>query len=351
MQLQLFDIQTSAKFPTTRYQGSKLKYIDWIMHCTNDLSFDTVLDAFGGTGSVAYRFKQNGKKVVYNDILKFNSIIGKALIENDSIILDDYEVDLILKEDKDTNYPNFIQNTFQDIYYTDEENKWLDIVLKNIQKIDNTYKKAIAYFALFQACIIKRPYNLFHRKNLYIRTQEVKRTFGNKKTWDTPFETHFRNFVNEANNAIFSNKQNNIAINKNIFDVNEHFDLVYIDTPYISEKGIGTDYHGFYHFLEGMINYDEWERNIDYNSKHKKLLSQKSAWTKSDQIEDSFDKLIDQFKSSILLISYRSDGIPSIENIQNKLERIGKKVTLYQSKDMKYVLSNKQSNEVLLLAQ
>ena len=73
-QLSLFDeLPTVAKFPTTRYQGSKLKFIDWIWDCIKDIPFQTVLDAFGGTGCVAYRLKQEGKTVTYNDLL----LIGK----------------------------------------------------------------------------------------------------------------------------------------------------------------------------------------------------------------------------------------------------------------------------------
>ena len=50
-QLALFDdVETVAKFPSTRYQGSKLKFVDWIWNCIKDVPFNTVLDAFGGTG-------------------------------------------------------------------------------------------------------------------------------------------------------------------------------------------------------------------------------------------------------------------------------------------------------------
>ena len=38
-------------------------------------------------------------------------------------------------------------------------------------------------------------------------------------------------------------------MNSDIFDVKDDYDLVYIDTPYISQKGGGVDYHDFYHFL------------------------------------------------------------------------------------------------------
>jgi adenine-specific DNA methylase len=225
------------------------------------------------------------------------------------------------------------------------------MVVNNIRLIPNEYKKAIAFFALFQSCIIKRPYNLFHRKNLYIRFQEVKRSFGNKVTWDTPFDTHFKNFIQEANNAVFSNCQKNISINKDISSIKNNFDLVYIDSPYISENGVGLDYLDFYHFLEGIMNYDNWAEMIDPKSKHKRLKLKKSDWNKKDKIEFAFESLIEQFRDSILVISYRSDGIPSIEKIKDILILNGKKITIHESNEMKYVLSNKKSSEILIVAE
>ena len=124
--------------------------------------------------------KQNGKQVIYNDILKFNHAIGKALIENNHTILNDDDIEFILTK-RNIVYPTFIEDNFNGIFYLDEENKWLDMVIKNIKDISNEYKQSIALFALFQSCIIKRPYNLFHRSNLHIRTQDVERSFGNKK--------------------------------------------------------------------------------------------------------------------------------------------------------------------------
>jgi len=59
-----------VRIPTTRYQGSKGKLVDWIWENIKDLDFSTVLDAFGGTGVVGYYLKQKGKQVFYNDYLK-----------------------------------------------------------------------------------------------------------------------------------------------------------------------------------------------------------------------------------------------------------------------------------------
>ena len=351
-QLSLFSeyIPTVAKFPTTRYQGSKQKFVDWIWECVKDISFHSALDAFGGTGSVSFRLKEEGKKVTYNDILPFNHIIGKALIENRNTYLDDFEVDVLLKKDEGITYPDFIERTFKDIYFTDEENRWLDIVSTNIRRMDDCYKQSIAYFALFQSCIIKRPYNLFHRKNLYVRLQEVERSFGNKKTWDTPFEVHFRKFVEEANNSIFDNGEICRSINQNVFDVETNYDFVYIDTPYLNEKGIGVDYADFYHFLNGLVDYDNWDDRIDYKSKHFRLFRQPNVWNDSETIHQAFEKLFAQFRHSTMAISYRSNGIPTIDELVCILERLGKKVRIHQSNNMKYVLSTKESHEVLIVA-
>jgi adenine-specific DNA methylase len=339
-----------VKFPTTRYQGSKSKVIPWIESKLNNLSFDSVLDAFGGTGAVSFMFKKMGKEVHYNDILKFNYYIGLALIENNKEILTEEEVEDVLKQKSNLEYPNFISRTFSDIYFTDEENQWLDIVAFNISKLENKYKKAIAYFAIFQSCIIKRPYNLFHRKNLYVRTAEVERSFGNKKTWDTPFETHFRKFVIQANKSLVDNEKNNKSLNKDVFDLNDEYDLVYFDTPYISNKGSGVDYLDFYHFLEGIVNYEKWADLLDKNSKNKKIRSKKNAWSDKKEIKKAFADLFFKYQKSILVVSYRDDGIPSIDELIDMLKELGKTTSIHKI-DYKYALSKTASKEVLIIAE
>ncbi len=345
-----FEIQTKSKFPSTRYQGSKAKFVDWIWHEISHIPFHTVLDAFGGTGSVAYKLKDNGKAVTYNDILPFNAIIGKAIIENNSELLDESDVNFILEERPTIKYPTFIADNFKDIYYTDEENHWLDIVRYNISTIENEYKRAIAWFALFQSCIIKRPYNLFHRKNLYVRLMNVKRSFGNKKTWDTPFDIHFRTFVDEANHAVFNNGTNCLVLNQDALSIENRYDLVYIDTPYINEKGVGVDYADFYHFLNGLVYYDNWKNLIDYNSKHHRLKRTYNIWADKDNIIFGFNQLIERFKSSILVFSYRSNGIPSINSLINLLEKYGRDNKLHYSREIKYALSDTNSKEVLIVS-
>jgi adenine-specific DNA-methyltransferase len=349
-QLQLFPDYFQPCPPSTRYQGSKLKLIGWIWDNIKSLSFHTALDAFGGTGSVAYHLKANSKKVTYNDNLRFNHLIGKAIIENTSIQLSHNEAEKLFIKKDHTKYHQFIGETFSDIYFTDDENTWLDIVCQNISSMSCEYQQALAFYSLFQACIAKRPYNLFHRRNLYMRTSEVKRSFGNKATWDTPFETHFHSFLGEANRAVFDTGIPCSSLCHDALEVPGEFDLVYIDTPYLNGNGQGVDYFQFYHFLEGLCDYAAWPARINTSRKHIPLNGDRSAWSDPRRSETAFGELFEKYQKSILVVSYRSDGIPSVETLIDLLRKYKKKVKAVHYGEYKYVLSkNSNSKEVLLI--
>lgn len=338
----------SEPIPSTRYQGSKAKLVNWIWECTKDLEFNNVLDIFGGTGVVGYIYKRKGKTVYYNDYLRSNYLVGLSLIENNNTRLTNGDIQWLLEPDPSGDYRRFISETFKDIYYTDEENQWLDRVVHKISQLENLYKMALAYNALFQACLVKRPFNLFHRKNLYLRLAKVSRTFGNKATWDKPFPDHFYNFLYEVNGLVFDNGHENKALNMAACEVEGNFDLVYIDPPYINQTGITVDYLQFYHFLEGLAKYDTWVQRIDYKFKHKCFKRDNNPWNDPKRLRQAFKELFERFKDGILVVSYREDGIPAIIEIVEYLESLGKKVNV-ETLDYKYVLSNSRSREVLVI--
>ena len=182
-------------FPTTRYQGSKRKLVPWLLSCLDQLEFESVLDLFGGTASVSYALKRQGKRVHYNDYLRFNEQIGLALIENQSELARSTTLEAVLAAgnravDSSNSTVGFIAENFAGIYFTNEENRWLDGVAPAIAALPESLERAILWAALGQATLIKRPYNLFHRANLAMREREVERSFGNNvsrrlaRVWD-----------------------------------------------------------------------------------------------------------------------------------------------------------------------
>lgn len=341
--------QQVPRFPSTRYQGSKTRLVPWLMQQLSTIEFDTVLDAFGGTGVVGWHLKLAGKQVTYNDALTFNAHIGRALIENDEVRLSEVDLDGLLGELGDEGH--FITETFEGIYFTDEENRWLDAFLAKLQRMPASYGRDLVFAALCQACLIKRPYNLFHRRNLAVRTRDVERSFGNKTTWDRPFEDYIRRFGRELSAAVFKGRRPCTAVCRDVSEVEGDFDLVYLDPPYVPRRGIGVNYRRFYHFLEGLADPDTWAERIDWSSKHRELTRTPSPWCDRARVAAAFESVFDRYEAPRLAISYRSDGVPSIEDLESSLRRRGRTVTVHRTERFQYALSkNRRSHEVLLLA-
>lgn len=342
--------------PTTRYQGSKRKILPWLYECIKSYEFNTVLDAFGGSGVVSYLFKQMGKRVTYNDLFLFNQLIGESIVENNRTLLTNNDVDFVLTSNGNGN--TFITDNFHGIYYLDDENKWLDRVIGNIISLDTFYegrklrhKKAIAYNALFQSCLAKRPYNLFHRRNLEMRTRDVERGFGNKATWDKPFAEHFRGFVKEINDAVFFSPEACRAICQDVFDIRTgHYDLVYLDPPYLKNRGEGnesSDYLRCYHFLEGIARYDEWARIIERETLNRRIAATFAPnYFKASEALEVFERLIKKFRGSIIVLSYRYGGTPTIDELSEIMRKYKGHLDVYD-RHYKYAL-NKQNGDAAL---
>jgi DNA adenine methylase/adenine-specific DNA-methyltransferase len=285
-----------------------------------------------------------------NASASFNHQIGVALIENDSVSLEPHEIEAVCRRSAGAEYPDFIERTFEGIYFTTQENRWLDTAVANIRRMECRFKRAMAWFALFQAAMIKRPYNLFHRRNLYMRTAEVARGFGNKSSWDRSFEEHFAKFAAEANAAIVDSGRRCSALNRDALKIDPEYDLVYIDTPYINRSGVGVDYRQFYHFLEGLLRYDDWAGLIDYGSKHRRLRPVRNPWCDPRACHEMFRTLFERFSDSILAVSYRSEGIPSVSELAGLLRSVKSRVRVIEGDRYQYALStNRRSREVLLI--
>ena len=80
------------------------------------------------------------------------------------------------------------------------------------------------------------------------------------------------------------------------------------------------------------------------------MISDKNQWNDKNEIKSAFEKLFYKYKDSILVVSYREDGTPSITELVEMLKELKKEVDIKEA-DYKYVLSNGNKKEVLLIAQ
>lgn len=299
---ELIQANQFKKFPGTRYMGSKAKIIERIWDILNDpkrsLEFDSVLDGFAGTTVVSYFMKSKGKQVFSNDFLNFSHYFAKAIIENQSQKLNDKDLDMLL-DGSDAEW-SFVQTKFKDLYFSDEENKFIDTVRENIEKLPNL-KRSLALSALSRACLKKRPRGVF--------TFVGHRYDDGRKDMRLTLQEHFLENVKYFNEAVFNNGKKNKAYNKDVYKLKVKPDLVYFDPPYCTPNS-DNDYIRRYHFVEGLCRY--WEGiEIQEHTTTKKFKRYKSAFDTKATIFDAFERLFAKFRESIIVLSYSSNSIPN----------------------------------------
>jgi adenine-specific DNA methylase len=338
-------------FPSTRYLGSKRKLLGLLEGVLGRLAFDTALDAFSGTGAVAYLMKAMGKAVTANDVLSANAAAARALVENGTERLGDQAARLISGLPRADDAPGFIESEFDGLFFERSENRFLDQILPRVHALHGA-RRDLALLALFGACLAKRPYNLFHRANLAMRRRDVPRSFGNKTTWDTPFGELFARYAAQDDAAVFDSGRTCRALRGDALTLDPSgYDLAYLDPPYVSARGVGVDYLDYYHFLEGLCEPEGWGGRILRRYRHKPLEGKgASPWCDPRRIEGEFARTVAHFSRSILVVSFRSDGIPSIEAIASFMKAAGKRVEIVDAGSYTYALSrNRASREVVLV--
>jgi DNA adenine methylase len=303
------------KFPRTRYMGSKQKLLDFIYDNVKDFEFDTVLDAFSGSSAVAFLFKSMGKEVHANDFLMYSYMIAKATIENNKQTLTLMDVKQLLRPND--SHEQFITKTFKGLFFSDEDNLFLDQTLANINHIKNSHKKALALSALARACVKKRPRGIF--------TYTGMRYNDGRKDLRLSLQEQFLNSVEILNEAVLDNNQRNKAFNKDIFQIRGNkYDLVYIDPPYCSLHS-DNDYSRRYHFVEGLMS--NWKHvEINHNTKTKKFDKFSTPFDSKLTVYQAFDDLFKKFKDSILVVSYSNNSLPTKEEMVEIMEKYKKKV-------------------------
>lgn len=314
------------RFPGTRYMGSKNNLLDSIWDIASEFRFDSVLDAFSGSGVVSYMFKTKGKAVYSNDFMTFSANVTKAIVENNSVTLDEKDIKSLLKTGSGN---GFVYNMFKGLYFTDEENIFIDDLRARIDKLQCPYKRALAIASISRACLKRRPRGIF--------TYVGYRYDDGRKDLQTSLKDHFLDCVEAYNNAVFNNGKQNISANKDTMELRRHADLVYFDPPYYSPLS-DNEYIRRYHFVEGLSR--RWEGlEIQLDTKTKKFKKYPTPFGTKVGAYDAFDKLFAKHRDSIIVVSYSSNAFPSMEEMIELLSKYKDKVEVNQI-DHRYSVGN-----------
>ncbi len=315
------------RFPSTRYMGSKEKLIHHIWNAVREHDFHNVLDLFSGTGVVSYMFKAAGKQVLCNDHMTMCEAAAVAMIENNTTCLENSEIDELLQPCDEGD--DFVQSTFPNLYFSEEDNKTIDSIRANIARLGDRYKRAIALSALVRACVKKRPRGVF--------TFVGNRYDDGRKDLVLSIEDHFRIAADLINSAVFDNGQNNQAWCGDAMTVSGTPDLVYIDPPYFSPLS-DNEYVRRYHFVEGISR--DWQGvEIQWHTKTRKFRGYPTPFSSYEGARSAFEDLFRRFRNSILVVSYSSNALPQQEEIAALMARYKHQVRVV-SMDHRYSFGN-----------
>ena len=336
------------KFPEPQYLGAKAGLLPWIAQFLPD-QVDTALDAFAGSQSVGYYFKQLGCKTIVNDFLSFNNQIGKALIENNSEKLDEDDLAILFEEAPNKSDYTLMEEVFTGLFFQKEDAVFIDNFRANIPRLSNPYKQAMAFAVMNRSLTRKITMGHFGHTQALIYANNPERVKRNRSLI-RPVKELFLELLPKYNEAVFDNGRDNASYREDILELLpklRNIDLAYFDPPYCDSH---ADYQGFYHLLE---TYTEYWRDKQFVNGIKRYEPQRhSGFDKKSEITSSLRKLFERSDSiPNWIISYNNRSYPSIDTMVELIKPFRKvrveHKTYQQSRGGKGSVAG--SSEVLLI--
>lgn len=299
-----------AAYPRLRFMGSKYRLAPRLAKIFNTLPPGPAVDAFSGSGVVAYTLKATGRSVQANDHLAFAAALTAAIVQNDYEVLSADEVDAICSGNRDGRH--FISATFEGLYFPAEDHAFLDAAWSHIEHLVGA-KRAIAISALCLAAAWKQPRGVF--------TVTTRRYDDGRRQMRMSLRSLFQEAVAAFNAAVFLGAgEPSRSTCREVFDLDPSgVAVAYLDPPYAPPRD-DTCYIKRYHFLEGLATY--WrDQEIMWETKTRKLIKRHTPFAYKRTVRTALDQLFDHFRMSALVVSYGSNAALQASELESLLKR------------------------------
>ena len=310
---------------TLNYIGSKktlLTFIDYVLQKINPKFTNTnkikFLDGFAGSGIVGKHFNQQyGYNVYSNDLEYYSYIISYALLKVPYSNNLEKQIEELNKLTATVNKEyNLITENYSEKgkekrkFWSVSNAEKADAIIEQMQtNLDNkTITKKEYVFLL--ASLLSSFDKVANTASVYGAYLKEYKTSSLKKLDVKPIHINHE-IINDKSNKVFNKDVNSDVI------TNNKFDIVYLDPPYNNRQ-----YSSNYHPLNFVAKYSS--EIIPYGKTGLLENSNKSDYSISKNVENSFKSLIKNLDTKYILLSYNNEGLMNSKDIKEIMSLRGK---------------------------
>lgn len=331
MDYNLFKVVYNVKYPRVNYIGNKEKLSEWIVQKL-PVESGKVLDIFSGGQSLAFELKKQGFKVYSNDILYTSFVLGKAIIENSEVLLEDSHIEQANAMEISSMERSKFSWLENKLYFSNEVDELAKLVCYS-ERLEG-YKKYLFQALIRRAMIRKLPYsrmNVPWGNIVKLRDEEYSYgKYGRKRAYhNEKFSFHMRENLREYNTSVFSNGHDNKVFQKDsleVLDEIEKVDVIYMDPPYPSTMNKYDDFYGAF------------DKVFSREKSHLNLTDKNSFISNLDLIIQKA-----KYKAKYIVLSLNSNSIPGILEIKELFSKYGE--VSVEERQHNYQVSSKENKK------
>lgn len=269
-----------------RYIGNKTSLLKFIQNTINhlDISFNSVIDPFAGTGVISKYFLEQGKSVILNDNLYsnfvfYNAWLGKGVYDTEKIenYLNIFNSNIVDIQE------NYFSDTFSGTYYHKNDAIKIGYIREYIEKEKDN--------------LTDREYYILLSSLLYT-ADKIANTVGHFEAFLSSKPKQKGVYLKNLNIIKYKNEVNIYNKDANELVIKNSADLAYIDPPYNARQ-----YVNFYHVLENLAEWNKPEVFGKTLKMERQAKKSKYSWSKAPVV---FEDLIINLKVKYILVSYNN---------------------------------------------
>jgi adenine-specific DNA-methyltransferase len=306
-----------------RFIGCKTLLLDKIKEVIDENVPEarTFCDIFSGTSVVSRYFKQ-WYEITSNDILYFSYVLQRATVENDAVPKFSKLVSAGINDpiqyfnDMDTTAmealeqeKRFFQNTYAPkggrMYVNDENALRIDYARNTVETWHESNLIDDNEYYYLVACIVEGiPF-----------VSNISGTYGAfHKQWEKRSFKKFELFRLE----VVTNGKENKCFNEDGVELLRRIsgDILYIDPPYNERQYLPN-----YHVLETAAKYDYPE--VRGLTAQRPYENNKSDFCLKSKVLDAFAHIMENAEYKHIILSYSTDGLMSVKDIENIMKKYG----------------------------